>query len=108
MGKRTGNPRGRPVGSPNKASVAREKAITASGLTPLEYMLTTLRDECQPVNVRLDAAKAAAQYVHPRLSAVEVKAEVSTKTNEDARTVLTGLLSAAPTGGTRSDPGVTQ
>ena len=103
MGIRTGNPRGRPVGAPNKASAAREQAIAASGLTPLDYMLSTLRDEEQPVNVRLDAAKAAAQYVHPRLSAVEVKAEVLSKTHDDARTVLAGLLSVAPIVGAAGD-----
>lgn len=42
-----------------------------SGLTPLEYMLTTMRDETKLLALRLDMAKAAAPYVHPRLSAVE-------------------------------------
>jgi hypothetical protein len=51
--------------------VARELAIAASGLTPLAYMLAIMRDEAQPVAVRLDMAKAAAPYVHPRLAAVE-------------------------------------
>ncbi|HMX90941.1 MAG TPA: hypothetical protein PLY42_06230 [Nitrospira sp.] len=34
-------------------------------------MLTTMRDERQPVALRLDMAKAAAPYVHPRLASVE-------------------------------------
>lgn len=71
-GKKTG---GRTVGTPNKATKVREEIIAASGLSPLEYMLTTLRDQSQPVNVRLDAAKAAAQYVHPKLSAVTLKGD---------------------------------
>ena len=94
---------GRGTGTKNTASAAREQAVAASGLTPLDYMLSTLRDVEQPVNVRLDAAKAAAQYVHPRLSAVEVKAELLSKTHDDARTVLTGLLSVAPIAGTTGD-----
>jgi hypothetical protein len=68
-GRRTGAARKR--GIPNKASAAREAAIAASGLTPLEYMLSTMRDQRQPVALRLDMAKAAAPYVHPRLASVE-------------------------------------
>ena len=41
------------------------------GLTPLAYMLEIMRDEDQSVQLRFDAAKAAAQYMHPRLSAVD-------------------------------------
>jgi hypothetical protein len=68
-GKRPGA--GRKKGIPNRASAAREAAIAASGLTPLEYMLTTMRDETKPIALRLDMAKAAAPYVHPRLASVE-------------------------------------
>ena len=50
---------------------ARQKAH-ASGLTPLEYLLSVLRDESQDERVRLDAAKAAAPYCHNRLSSTEV------------------------------------
>lgn len=71
-GRKTG---GRKPGTPNRATKAREELIASSGLSPLEYMLTTLRDESQPVNVRLDAAKAAAQYVHPKLSAVTLSGD---------------------------------
>ncbi len=62
---------GRKKGIPNRASAAREAAIAASGLTPLEYMLETMRDKKKPLELRLDMAKAAAPYVHPRLSSVE-------------------------------------
>jgi hypothetical protein len=36
---------GRAKGTPNRASVERQAAIAASGLTPLDYMLAILRDE---------------------------------------------------------------
>jgi hypothetical protein len=68
-GKRLGA--GRKKGIPNRASAERQAAIQASGLTPLEYMLTTMRDESKPEAVRLDVAKAVAPYVHPRLASVE-------------------------------------
>jgi len=68
---------GRKAGTRNKTNAAREAAVRASGLAPLEYMLATLRNPKQPVNIRLDAAKAAAQYVHPKLSAVTLKGDPS-------------------------------
>lgn len=68
-GKRPGA--GRKAGSPNKATAERQKAIEESGLTPLEYMLTIMRDEAMTPESRFEAAKAAAPYVHPKLAAVE-------------------------------------
>lgn len=62
---------GRKRGVPNKRTAAVAKAVEASGLTPLEYMLSVMRDEGAENPIRLDAAKAAAQYVHPKLAAVE-------------------------------------
>lgn len=62
---------GRPRGSRGRKTVERLEAIDTSGLSPLDYMLKILRDDAQPQAIRLDAAKAAAQYVHPRLAAVD-------------------------------------
>ena len=75
-GKRPGA--GRKKGSRNKASVARESAIVASGLTPLDYMLAIMRDVTADRALRCDMAKAASPYCHPRLAAVE-----HTKGNHD-------------------------
>ena len=63
---------GRPKGVPNKANAARQAAIAASGLTPLEYMIAVMRDENNPTDVRLDAAGRAAPYVHPKLAQMQV------------------------------------
>lgn len=68
-GRKTG---GRQKGVPNKASAAKAAEIEASGLTPLDYLLSILRDAGAEQNVRIDAAKAAAPYVHPRLSTVDL------------------------------------
>ena len=62
---------GRKKGTPNKATAVRQAEITASGLTPLDFMLSVMRDEQADKAARLDAAKAAAPYVHPRLAAIE-------------------------------------
>lgn len=80
VGKKTG---GRVKGVPNKASAAKAQEVAASGLTPLDYMLTVLRDETIAVDRRDDMAKAAAPYVHPKLAAVEHSGNV-TLTHETA------------------------
>lgn len=41
------------------------------GLSPLDYMLSVLRDGQEPPERRLDAAKAAAPYVHPKRAPVD-------------------------------------
>lgn len=59
-------------GIPNKATAAKAEAIANSGLTPLDYLLSLLRDTDQEPHIRADAAKAAAPYVHPKLANVEL------------------------------------
>jgi hypothetical protein len=68
-GKRPGS--GRPKGVPNKANAERQAAIAASGLTPLDYMLFVLRNESADPHERMEAAKSAAPYVHPKLASIE-------------------------------------
>ena len=69
-GKRPGA--GRKTGSVSKLSSTAAAAEFQNGITPLEFMTALMRDASQPFNMRLDAAKAAAPYMHPRLTAVEV------------------------------------
>jgi len=47
-------------------------------------MLSIMRDESQPREVRLDAAKSAAPYVHPRLASVTADIAIRLMTNDDA------------------------
>jgi hypothetical protein len=68
---RTNNPGGRPKGAKNKATVATEKAVAKSGLTPKDYLLSVMRDEDIDRDTRIEAAKAVAPYVHPKLSAID-------------------------------------
>lgn len=75
---------GRQKGSRNKRTEAQAVAIETSGLTPLDYMLSILRTpiECPEdmgikehiaaASLRLEAAKSAAPYVHPKLANIEV------------------------------------
>jgi hypothetical protein len=48
-----------------------------SGITPLDHMLAVLRDEERTPAERMEAAKAAAPYVHARLAHIERKEDVS-------------------------------
>lgn len=68
-GKRPGA--GRPKGAATKRTREVADKAAAEGLTPLEYMLAVLRDEAADPDARMDAAKAAAPYVHPKLSSVD-------------------------------------
>jgi hypothetical protein len=63
----SGNARGRPKGAHNKRTIA-DREIIASGMTPLAFLCSVFRDPKQPMKRRIEAAKCAAPYVHPRLS----------------------------------------
>ena len=55
------------------ATAKREAEIAASGLTPLDYMLSVLRDDNADPKDRRWAAAAAAPYVHSRLATTTVR-----------------------------------
>src|SRR5258708_5354226 len=56
--------------------VARAQAA-AEGITPLAYLLGLLRDEEQPQEIRTDAAKAAAPYLHAKLANIDANLNLS-------------------------------
>jgi hypothetical protein len=88
-GKRPGA--GRKKGIPNKRTAEVQKAVEASGVTPLEFMLNLMRRETAHEDPKVEiarealafeAAKAAAPYVHARLASVELKGSMKvTKTD---------------------------
>ena len=72
-GKRAGA--GRKPGSKARLDEKIRNEAAASGILPLEYMLGVMRDEHQDRQRRDDMAKAAAPYIHARLTSAEVKTE---------------------------------
>ena len=84
-GKRPGA--GRRKGARNKVTLAREAELAASGLTPLDYMLSILRDPEASREDRKWASEKAAPYCHHRLSATEVTGTL-TLSQEDALDAL--------------------
>lgn len=69
---------GRKHGVRNKRTAAQIKAVEESGITPLDYMLSILRDENKTESVRLQAAKDAAPYVHQKLQSIEMESNITT------------------------------
>ncbi len=70
-GKRLGA--GRPPGARNRKTVETIRAVEESGMmTPLAYMLSVIHDTGHDTTIRLEAARAAAPYMHARLSNSEI------------------------------------
>ena len=57
---------GRKKGTPNKATAKREADIAKTGKTPLQFLIDRMRNRKADMAERIDCAKAAAPYVHPR------------------------------------------
>lgn len=67
---------GRKPGSRNLATRKAREMAEATGVTPLQFMLDRMRDAEAPIADRMDMAKAAAPYIHAKLSSVEAKVDV--------------------------------
>jgi hypothetical protein len=85
-GKRPGA--GRKRGARNKVTLVREAELAASGLTPLAYMLSILRDPEASREDRKWASEKAAPYCHHRLSTTEVTGKLGIVMQEDALAAL--------------------
>jgi len=68
---------GRAKGTPNKRTAEKVAEVEASGLTPLDFMLNLMRKESEDMALRFDAAKAAAPYVHARLSSIDANIDLN-------------------------------
>lgn len=57
--------KGRETGSRNKRTLAL-LSLAEAGETPCAFALRVMRDETQPQDIRLHAARLAAPYIHPK------------------------------------------
>jgi hypothetical protein len=83
LGARPGERRGgRSKGVPNKKTAGRRLALMAAGASPelaikspqqqpLTFLLAAMNNNELPISTRIDAAKAAAPYLHHRLGLVD-------------------------------------
>src|SRR5215472_10077595 len=73
---------GRQKGTPNKRTLGLRMGLVAAGAPlelaekplrqqPLDFLLDVMADESQPITTRVDAAKAAAPFVHFRKGLVD-------------------------------------
>lgn len=62
---------GRKPGGVNKVTSEAIEKAREGGVLPLDYLLQIMRDPNADEAKRIDCAKAAAQYVHPKLSAID-------------------------------------
>lgn len=81
-------PRGRPKGAKNKRMLATEAATLiqiGNDAQPLDFLLTLMRDQKIPPQIRFQAAVAAAPYCHPKLDkAAQSKKEEAAQAAKDA------------------------
>ncbi len=63
---------GRKKGGTNQRTRELREAVAVGGELPLDYMLRVMRDPTADHSRRDDLSKAAAPYLHSRLSTVEV------------------------------------
>ena len=73
-----GGPRegaGRKKGGSNRITEEAIAKAEASGILPLDFMLSVMRDESEDKARRLDAAKSAAPYLHAKRVALEGKVD---------------------------------
>ena len=74
---------GRKAGGTNRFNQWLLERAEASGILPVDYLLGVMRDESLDTRLRIDAAKAAAPYVHQRLSAISVDLTASDVSHEE-------------------------
>jgi hypothetical protein len=99
MGKRTGNPRGRPAGAKNNRTVEREQHMrqaaqlieqalgeTAFAGDAHDLLVAVYKDTSHRIELRIDAAKAAIGYEKPRLGTTTLQGD------EDAPLRMIGEL----------------
>jgi hypothetical protein len=82
---------GRKPGAATKRTREIADKAASEGLTPLDYLLSVLRDETQEQAVRIDAANKAAPYMHPKLAAVDHKSSDGTMTPQPARVEIVAV-----------------
>jgi hypothetical protein len=67
-GRKTG---GRQKGTRNRATAEARAGAVATGILPLDYMLSVMRDPAADHKRRDAMAMAAAPYVHPRVNGID-------------------------------------
>jgi len=98
---------GRAKGTPNKFTLAKKRAkekaakLVAAALPDAfegdshALLVAIYKDKTHDIGLRLDAAKAAIAYEIPRLSSVDMKANVTVQSHEEALAELEQMAKAS-------------
>jgi len=89
-GRKTG---GRQKGACNRATDEARAAAAATGVLPLDYMLSVMRDSAADSKRRDAMATAAAPYLHPRLTAIDAKLSPAASQPSPQKLLLEFILS---------------
>lgn len=101
---------GRRAGSGRKKGAAAQKTraaanlILASGITPLGYFQGLLEGTMEYDEVKFEAAKAAAPFVHARLAAVEHSGSLTTRRATEVTDDELAHIAAGSSEGTAEAP----
>src|SRR5271168_5193256 len=79
-GRKTG---GRQKGSRNRATAEARAEAEATGILPLDYMLSVVRDANADVKRRDAMAMAAAPYLHAKISTIDAKLAGAPETTDE-------------------------
>ena len=92
---------GRPKGELNKKHEAIIAAVVKDGVTPVEYMLSVMRDKNADAKDRAWAAEKAAPYIHPRPAPTANRIEIElpdTSTIDGIKDAMAAITKAVSTG----------
>lgn len=70
---------GRKKGGANRLTQEAVEKARSGGIMPLDYLLEVMRDAGADEAKRIDAAKAAAPYLHPKLQPVDGQGDTTQK-----------------------------
>jgi len=100
------NQGGRPKGKLSAATLRRkaiaervEQDLVSKKSTPLEIMGRVMAGDTTVTEMQFEAAKAAAPYIHPKLSAVTMNATVKRSVTEYSDDELAAIAGASETSG---------
>lgn len=97
---------GRKRGSESAATKERRAAIMEmarelkdAGATPLDILSRVMQGDVSITEMQFEAAKAAAPYIHPKLSAIQMDARVRRSVEDMTDEELAALASGEESGG---------
>lgn len=90
---------GRKAGSTNRYSKELLSQAMQEGDLPVHYLLSVMRDKSLDTRLRIEAAKAAAPYLHHKLASMQVDLTVQEMTHEEWLASLETDVSVMPVQG---------